>query len=80
MQVAWQPWKQNITCKRLNHGRVKVIDYLGCAWDIKVAQLGAIFNQGQKNYLQNNDILACHYWICINRFLHFAASTVIFYD
>jgi hypothetical protein len=48
MQVAWQPWKQSITCKRLDHRRVKVIDYLGCACDLKDAQLEAIFIQGQR--------------------------------
>ena len=25
IQVAWQPWKLNITCKRLDHRRVKLI-------------------------------------------------------
>ena len=58
MQVAWQPWKQNITCKRLDHRRGKVIDYLGCAKDSKDAELGAIFNQeGQRLGLQHNDIV-----------------------
>ena len=26
MQIAWQPWKPNITCNRLDHRREKLID------------------------------------------------------
>ena len=48
MQVAWQLWTQNITCKRLDRRRVKGIDYLGCAADLKANQLEAIFNQGYR--------------------------------
>merc|ERR1712183_1001637 len=46
--VAWQLWMQNITCKRLDRRRVKGIDYLGCAADLKANQLEAIFNQGYR--------------------------------
>jgi len=45
LQVAWQPWTQNITWRRLDPRRVKVIDYL---WEIKAAQLEAVFSlEGQ---------------------------------
>ncbi len=56
----------------LDH-RLKVIDYLGCAMDLRDAQLGAIFNQeGERLGLQHNDILVCHCWM-MNRFLQYAA-------
>ena len=38
-QVAWQPWRQNITCKRLDRRRVKVIGYQGCASNLKANKL-----------------------------------------
>jgi hypothetical protein len=46
LQVAWQPWTQNITWRRLDPRRVKVIDSL---WEIKAAQLEPVFSlEGQR--------------------------------
>ena len=40
MQVAWQPWKRNITCKRLDHRRVKLIDEYPSGCSLMVGSLG----------------------------------------
>ena len=40
MQVAWQPWKPNITCKRLDHRRVKLIDEYSSGCSLMVGSLG----------------------------------------
>uniref|UniRef100_A0A7N2L3Z3 Thioredoxin reductase n=1 Tax=Quercus lobata TaxID=97700 RepID=A0A7N2L3Z3_QUELO len=38
--VAWQPWKPNITCKRLDHRRVKLIDEYPSGCSIMVGSSG----------------------------------------
>lgn len=44
-QDAWRPWKQNITCKRLDLRRVRGIDYLGLVRDLRAARLEANFSE-----------------------------------
>ena len=40
MQVAWQPWKPNITCKILDHRRVKLIDEYPSGCSLMVGSSG----------------------------------------
>lgn len=45
MQGAWQLWMLNISCKRLDPSRVRVIDYQGLPRVLRSPQLEANFNQ-----------------------------------
>ena len=46
MQVAWQPWKRNITCKRLDHRRVTLFDKYPSRCSLVVAGLGWVVDPG----------------------------------